>query len=121
MSLKMSKQARIELLSVWRERYVSLASRYVKAGIIASIMQSAGYKNRKNVIRLLNSRGTPSGKKKKGRRKIIGRKVEEALRKLYEYINRERQRKGESFDGSNSQQSLANSGENAMPLSDHLF
>ena len=52
MPLKMSKQARIELLSVWREKYASVVSRYKKARIIDCIMQSAGYKNRKTVIRL---------------------------------------------------------------------
>ena len=62
MSLKMNKQARIELLSVRREKYASLVSRYKEARIIASIMQSAGYKNRKNVIRLLSGRKAPPGK-----------------------------------------------------------
>ena len=83
MSLKMSKQARIELLSVWREKYASLASRYKKARIIDYIMQSAGYKNRKTVIRLLSSKKAPPGKKKRGRRKMIGRKELQVIKKLW--------------------------------------
>ena len=83
MPLKMSKQARIELLSVWREKYASVVSRYRKARIIDCIMQSAGYKNRKTVIRLLSSKKMPSGKKKKGRRRIIGRKELQVIKKLW--------------------------------------
>ena len=33
MPLKMSKQARIELLSVWRGKYASLVSRYKKVRV----------------------------------------------------------------------------------------
>ena len=83
MPLKMSKQARIELLSVWREKYASVISRYRKARIIDYIMQSAGYKNRKTVIRLLSSKKMPPGKKKKGRRRIIGRKELQVIKKLW--------------------------------------
>ena len=83
MSLKMSKQASTELLSVWRAKYASVTSRYKKARIIDYVMQSAGYKNRKTVIRLLSSRRTPSGKKKKGRRRIIGRKELQVIKKLW--------------------------------------
>ena len=79
----MSKQARIELLSVWREKYASVISRYRKARIIDYIMQSAGYKNRKAVIRLLSSKKMPPGKKKKGRRRIIGRKELQVIKKLW--------------------------------------
>ena len=67
MKLKMSKQARIELLSVWREKYASVTSRYRKARIIDYIMQSTGYKSRKTVIRLLSGKKTLSDKKRKRR------------------------------------------------------
>ena len=83
MSLKMSKQARIELLSVWRGKYASVISRYMKAKIIDYVMQSAGYKNRKTVIRLLSSKKAPPSKKKKGRRRIIGRKELQVIKKLW--------------------------------------
>ena len=55
MPLKMSKQARIELLSARRVKYASLTSRYKKASVTDDIMPSAGCKNRKIVIRLLSS------------------------------------------------------------------
>ena len=81
MSLKMSKQARIELLSVWRAKYASVSSRYKKARIIDYIIQSAGYKNRKTVIRLLSSKKAPPGKKKRGRdrTKIVYRSIQRCL------------------------------------------
>ena len=79
----MSKQARIELLSVWREKYTSVTSRYRKARIIDYVMQSAGYKNRKTVIRLLSSKKAPPNKKKKGRRRIIGLKELQVIKKLW--------------------------------------
>ena len=83
MPFKMSKQARIELLSVWREKYTSVTSRYRKARIIDYVMQSAGYKNRKTVIRLLSSKKAPPNKKKKGRRRIIGRKELQVIKKIW--------------------------------------
>ena len=70
----MSKQARTELLSVWKEKYASVTSRYRKTRIVGYIMQSSGYKSRKTVIRLLSGKETPPNKKKKGRRRITGRK-----------------------------------------------
>ena len=79
----MSKRARIELLSVWREKYTSVTSRYRKARIIDYVMQSAGYKSRKTVIRLLSSKKAPPNKKKKGRRRIIGRKELQVIKKLW--------------------------------------
>ena len=79
----MSKQARIELLSVWRERYASPVSRYKKARIIDYIMQSAGYKNRKTVIRLLSGKKSPPGKKKKGRPQIIGGKKLQVIKNIW--------------------------------------
>ena len=83
MILKMSKQARIELLSVWREKYTSVTSRYGKARIIDYIMQSSGYKSRKTVIRLLSGKKSPPGKKKKGRPKMIGRKKLQLIKNIW--------------------------------------
>ncbi len=40
MSLKMSKQEREELLSVWREKYASLVSRYEKVRIERIIQET---------------------------------------------------------------------------------
>ena len=83
MSLEMSKQARIELLSVWRAKYASVGSRYKEARIINYIIQSAGYKNRKTVIRLLSNKKAPPGKKKRGRRKMIGGKKLQVISKIW--------------------------------------
>ena len=73
-------------------------------------MQSSGYKSRKTVIRLLSGKESPPGKKKKGKPQIIefGRKVEKALRKLYEHIKQVRQQREETFNERNGQQSFAN-------------
>ena len=68
---------------MWREKYTSVTSRYRKARIIDYVMQSAGYKNRKTVIRLLSSKKAPPNKKKKGRRRIIGLKELQVIKKIW--------------------------------------
>ena len=80
-SLKMSKQARTELFSAWRAKYASATSRYKKAMIIAAIIQSADYRSCKTAIRLLSSKKAPPGKKK-GRRRIIGCKELQVIKKI---------------------------------------
>ncbi len=81
MPFKMSKQARTELLSAWRAKYAPVSSRHKKATIMDDIIQSAGYKDCKTVIRMVSSKKIRLAREER-EMKIVGRKELEIIKKI---------------------------------------
>ena len=68
MSLKMSKQAILELLDSNEARYRKAQSRKAKGALLAQLMELTGYKSSKNIIRYYAKKKRPPLPERRGRR-----------------------------------------------------
>ena len=68
MSLKMSKQAILELLDSNEARYRKAQSRKAKGALLAQLMELTGYKSSKNIIRYYAKKKRPPLSERRGRR-----------------------------------------------------
>ena len=83
MSLKMSKQAILELLDSNEARYRKAQSRKAKGALLAQLMELTGYKSSKNIIRYYTKKKRPPLPERRGRRSKLTSQDIQVIKQLW--------------------------------------